>query len=174
MTFLIHFFFFFKYTAVKMGINDLLGSSSIQCTLQIYISKPCFLWFFWWWIAVAVCLFSLCTTSLFFFQWLSLACDFTCLFCKVPWVRVSRSFSAPDEHRLCGQGADRGPIRWRWVSGAIPERCVGSLHLQTPKFWFFLFVFFFLTYQAEAWSAWHSRFPGMWKGDIHLCSCPAI
>lgn len=51
-----------------------------------------------------------------FFQWLSLACDFTCLFCKVPWIWVCGSFSAPDEHSLRGQSLDCGPFCWRWVS----------------------------------------------------------
>lgn len=51
-----------------------------------------------------------------FFQWLSLACDFTCLFCKVPWVWIGGSLSTPDKHRLRGQSLDRGPLCWRWVS----------------------------------------------------------
>lgn len=51
-----------------------------------------------------------------FFQWLSLACDFTCLFCKVPWVWIGGGFPAPDKHRLRGQSLDCGPVCWRWVS----------------------------------------------------------
>lgn len=109
---------------------------------------------YWWWTVVAAALSSLCTTSLFFFQWLSLACDFTCLFCKVPWVWVSRSFSTPDEHRLRGQSVNRGPLRWRWVCGAFPESVMCrsvSIVVQTPK------IFFFLSSRI-AWSAWHSRY----------------
>lgn len=50
-----------------------------------------------------------------FFQWLSLACDFTCLFCKVPWAWVSGSLSTPDQHRLRGQSLNCGPFCRRWV-----------------------------------------------------------
>lgn len=73
---------------------------------------------------ITVSLKKACWVSLFvfvaqhiciFFQWLSLACDFTCLFCKVPWVWVGGSFPAPDEHRLRGPSLDRGPFCWRWV-----------------------------------------------------------
>lgn len=56
-----------------------------------------------------------CKSIYIFFQWFSLACDFTCMFCKVPRAGIGRSFPAPDQHGLRGQSADRRPLRRRFV-----------------------------------------------------------
>ena len=51
-----------------------------------------------------------------FFQWISLASDFTCLFCKVPWIWICGSVSAFDKHSLRGQSLDSRPFCWRFVN----------------------------------------------------------
>lgn len=99
-----------------------------------------------------------------FFQWLSLACDFTCLFCKVPWVWIGGSFSTPDEHRLRGQSIDRGPFCWRWVSvlflsltWLISERtsqCVGVFDSIANTIWAIV-IFSDQAKLAKLFSAWH-------------------
>lgn len=65
-----------------------------------------------------------------FFQWLSLACDFTCLFCKVPWAWVGGSLATPDQHRLRGQSLDCGPFCRRWVLASF-TRLSNSLRCAT-------------------------------------------